>query len=99
MATYSRRSPYYSTDQKKGYLDVVDLVEIPQLSNDVLWEITPQYKHRPDLLAYDLYQDTNLWWVFSARNKDVIRDPIYDMIPGQKIYIPQTTTIKKVLGL
>ena len=99
MAEYSRRSPYFQTDQTKGYLDVAEFVDIPSFSDDALWTITPQYKHRPDLLAYDLYKDTNLWWVFSVRNKDIIRDPIYDMIPGQRIYIPQTTTIRKVLGL
>ena len=99
MADYSRRSPYFQTSQTKGYLDVAEFVDIPSFSDDALWAITPQYKHRPDLLAYDLYKDTNLWWVFSVRNKDIIRDPIYDMIPGQQIYIPQTATIRKVLGL
>lgn len=99
MATYAKTSPYYITDQSKGYLDVAKFNSIPALMNDVSWEVTPQYKHRPDLLAFDLYQDAGLWWVFAARNKDVIRDPVYDMIPGQKIYLPQTNTIKKALGL
>jgi hypothetical protein len=99
MAEYSRRSPYFQTDQSKGYLDVAEFVDIPTLQDDVLWAVTAQYKNRPDLLAYDLYKDSNLWWVFAVRNKDVLRDPIYDMIPGQQIYIPQIATIKKVLGL
>lgn len=99
MAKYSKQSPYYTTDQSKGYLDIANLTAIPALTNDVQWAVTPQYKHRPDLLAHDLYQDANLWWVFAARNKNVLRDPIYDMIPGQKIFIPQTATIKKALGL
>lgn len=99
MAKYSRNSPYFSASQDNGYLDVLSLPSLPALANDAQWEVTPQYKHRPDLLAYDLYQDASLWWVFALRNSDVLRDPVYDMIPGQKIFIPQTTTLKKVLGL
>lgn len=99
MSNYSKSSPYFNTDQTKGYLDIANFKQIPALVNDVQWEVTPQYKFRPDLLAYDLYKDSNLWWVFASRNKDIIRDPVYDMIPGQKIFLPQTTTIKKVLGL
>lgn len=99
MSKYSKQSPYFYTSQSSGYLDIADIKPIPALTNDVQWTVTPQYKHRPDLLAYDLYKDSNLWWVFAARNKDIIRDPIYDLIPGQKIFIPQTETIKKALGL
>lgn len=99
MANYAKTSPYFNTDQSKGFLDVAEFKKIPSLSNDSQWIVTPQYKHRPDLLAYDLYKDAGLWWVFAARNKDTLRDPIYDLIPGQKIFIPQTNTIKKVLGL
>jgi hypothetical protein len=99
MAVYSRKSPYYQTAQTNGYLDVIDFKDIPPLADDRYWEVTAQYANRPDLLAFDLYQDVNLWWVFSVRNKDIIRDPIYDMVPGTKIYIPQLATLKKVLGL
>ena len=99
MATYSKKSPYNGVDQSRGYLDIADIKDIPALSNDVQWEVTPQYKHRPDLLAHDLYQDAGFWRVFASRNKDILRDPVYDLIPGQRIFIPQTTTLKKVLGL
>jgi hypothetical protein len=40
-----------------------------------------------------------LWWVFSIRNKNKLKDPIYDMKAGTKIYLPKMTTIKKVLGI
>ena len=98
MASYSQKSPYYTTSQSNGYLDVMKPRDIPSFAEDRQWEITSLYKHRPDLLAYDLYKDAALWWVFAARNKDIIRDPIYDMIPGVKIFVPQPQTLKKVLG-
>ena len=59
----------------------------------------PQYENRPDLLAYDLYGDVNLWWVFAVRNKDVIKDPVYDMVAGVTIRLPQMTTLKQSLGI
>ena len=98
-AIYSKSSPYFKTDQKSNYLDIMNIRDIPSLKNDTQITLTSQYKHRPDLLAFDIYQNEQLWWVFAMRNKDIIRDPIYDMIPGIKIFIPQLTTINRTLGL
>lgn len=97
--TYSKNSPYFTTPQTNNYLDVMNIRDITPLANDPLFRLTSQYKHRPDLLAFDLYQDPGLWWVFAMRNKDVIRDPIYDMIPGTKIYLPQLQQLKRILGI
>lgn len=99
MSSYSKTSPYYFTDQSNGYLDVTAFRDIPYQTDDVMFTVTPTYMHRPDLLAYDFYQDTGLWWVFAVRNKDVIKDPIYDLVPGKNIYIPKITTLKAVLGI
>ena len=54
--------------------------------------------HRPDLLAFDLYGDVGYWWVFAVRNKSILKDPIYDLVPGRTIYIPQAETIRSALG-
>ena len=54
---------------------------------------------RPDLLAYDLYGEVNLWWVFAQRNMDTLQDPIFDFVPGVQIYIPKKTELFTVLGL
>lgn len=95
---YPKLSLYYTTPYLGSYLDILDIRNIPAEVDDVQYKITSQYEHRPDLLAYDLYQDPNLWWVFSVRNKDKIKDPIYDLYAGQTIYLPKITTLKKVLG-
>jgi hypothetical protein len=50
------------------------------------------------LLAYDLYGSTKLWWVFAQRNMNVIKDPVYDMVTGTKIYLPQGSKLTEVLG-
>ena len=95
---YSKLSPYYSTEITGSYLDIINFKNIPNQLDDVYYTVTSQYEFRPDLLAYDLYGDSNLWWVFSVRNKDNIKDPIYDLYAGQTIYLPKLTTLKSSLG-
>jgi hypothetical protein len=54
---------------------------------------------RPDLLAYDLYNDSKLWWVFSQRNPNTLKDPLFDFVLGTWIYLPQYTTLENALSL
>lgn len=96
---YNKMSPYSLTNITNGYLDLINFIDIPGQTDDIEFEITSLYMHRPDLLAYDLYADSNLWWVFAVRNKDVIRDPVYDFVPGQVIRIPQLESIRKAMGM
>ncbi len=96
---YSKTSPYYDTALNGAYLELLTLRDLPLQNDDILFTVTQQYSNRPDLLAYDLYNDVNLWWVFAVRNKDIIKDPIFDMIPGQRIYLPKLSTINAVLGI
>jgi hypothetical protein len=96
---YSKSSPYYNTKNNGAYLELLNLRDLPNQADDILFTVTQQYTYRPDLLAYDLYNNVNLWWVFAVRNKNIIRDPVYDMVAGQKIYLPKITTINNILGL
>lgn len=97
-SAYSKYSPYYTTPIAGSYLDIINFRNLPAVTNDVLFTVTSQYENRPDLLAFDLYGDVDLWWVFAVRNKDVIKDPIYDLYAGQQIYLPQLPTIRSALG-
>ncbi len=99
MSRYKGTSPYYDTSDKNGYLDILSFRNIPAQDDDILFEVTKNYEHRPDLLSYDLYKDVNLWWVFSVRNPTILKDPVYDLESGIKIYLPKITTIKTALGL
>lgn len=98
MTTYNKTSPYYNTLIVNNYLDVINFRDIPKEKDDIQFELTATYEHRPDLLAYDLYKDHRLWWVFAVRNKSIIKDPIFDMVAGVKIYLPKATTLQKVIG-
>lgn len=93
-------NPWYNTRTIKAtYLDILTVRPIPAMDSDPLYVIEEKYTHRPDLLAYDLYSDHRLWWVFAQRNMDLIRDPVYDIEAGVEIRIPQANELKKALGL
>ena len=98
--TYGSTSPYGTTNIVDNlYLDVMTNVTIPKLVDDVEWTVTQAYNWRPDLLAYDLYSDSRLWWVFAQRNPDVLVDPMFDLTTGTKIYLPKLSTLQQVLGI
>lgn len=97
--SYGKASPYSKTTIYNFFLDVADIPAIPKDPSDVQYPISAIYKNRPDLLAFDLYGDPNLWWVFSVRNPNVLRDPIFDFVPGTKIFIPKKENLQAALGL
>lgn len=100
VSLYPATSPYYTTDVVNDkYLDIMVNRSVPQLSSDVYWQITPEYDLRPDLLAYDLYTDSRLWWVFGARNPDLLPDPFFNFTTGQGIYLPKMDALQKALGI
>lgn len=100
MAMYTKTSPWFNTKvTSSGELDILKIRPVPADDDDIVYEIQPQYNHRPDLLAFDLYGTSKLWWVFAQRNIDVLKDPVYDFEPGVKIYLPKGSSLKKVLNL
>lgn len=99
MATYKTSSPWANTPITKDYLSILKIRPVSAEPDDYLYTIEPQYTYRPDLLAFDLYGDHKLWWVFTQRNLDIIQDPVFDFVPGTQIYIPKGNSLKKVLGL
>jgi len=96
---YSKTSPYANTETFAFFLDVANIPVIPYDPSDTPYRIDNIYEHRPDLLAFDLYGDTALWWVFSVRNPNVLQDPVYDFLPGATIFIPNKDTLTAALGL
>jgi hypothetical protein len=99
MARYSASSPWYATEQNSLYLDLWQPRPIPASADDFQYTIQPQYNYRPDLLAYDIYGNPKLWWVFIQRNVDILTDPIYDFRSGVTISLPKKSTLLSSLGL
>lgn len=99
MATYTKQSPWVDTPANNLYLELLEIRPIPSETDDYFYTIENQYKHRPDLLSYDLYGSAKLWWVFVQRNMDILRDPIYDFEPGVSIYLPKKSNLERYLGV
>lgn len=97
---YPVTSPYYlTTTVNAQYLDVMINRSIPGNADDVYWKITAVYNLRPDLLAHDLYGTSTLWWVFSQRNPNTLKDPLFDFTEGTDIYLPPFSVLKSTLGI
>lgn len=96
---YRKTSAYFSTNLYGKFLDIMTPRTITAYGDDTEMTITQAYEYRPDLLAYDLYGDANLWWVFAMRNPNVLKNPIGDFFAGQVILLPKQDTLKADLGL
>lgn len=99
MAEYNKASPWANTPQNSLYLQLLDIRPVPAEQDDVRYVIENQYTNRPDLLAYDLYGNAKLWWVFVQRNMAVLNDPIFDFKAGTAIYLPKKSNLERFLGV
>lgn len=99
MTIYKNTSPWYNTEITNNYLDILSIRPVSAEPDDFLYTIESQYQYRPDLLAFDLYGQASLWWVFIQRNLDVLQDPVFDFVVGTKIYIPKNSSLRTILGL
>lgn len=99
MAQYTASSPYFLTGYSQFFLDTMINRPIPRLSDDILFKINDTYQYRPDLLAYDLYTDSQLWWVFYQRNPNTLTAPPWDFAKDVEIYLPKIATLRSRLGL
>jgi hypothetical protein len=98
MAVYDSTSPYFTTGYSQFFLDTMENRSIPKEADDTLMLINQTYQYRPDLLAYDLYSTSNLWWVFYQRNPNTLTAPPLDFKAGVQIYLPKLSTLRNVLG-
>ena len=96
---YSNTSPWKVTPfEQANHLGLYQKRSIPAQDTDIIYEIKPQYTYRPDLLASDLFDDPDLWWVFKSRNPEVLDDPVFDFVAGVNIYIPTIDVIRSTIG-
>lgn len=98
MATYNATSPYYATQYSQFFLDTMVNRPIPAQSDDLPFTINQTYQYRPDLLAFDLYDNGGLWWVFYQRNPNTLTKPPLDFALDTFIYVPKISTLRSVLG-
>ena len=98
MAQYDATSPYYATGYSQFFLETMVNRPIPKETDDLSFTINATYQYRPDLLAFDLYGNAGLWWVFYQRNPNTLQAPPMDFAVGTLIYLPKINTLKTALG-
>lgn len=90
MANYRADSVYRNTEiVDNKYLDVlsIDNIDVENTSTKSV-VIKSKHENKPDLLAYELYGNAKLWWVFALFNQDKLQDPILDFKAGLSINVP-----------
>ena len=71
------------------YVPPVDVVP----SRTRTMTLDQRYHKRPDLLAYNLYGNSDFWWIFILYNRDIIVDPINDFVQGLTIRVPNSDLV------
>ena len=94
QVSYNPKSYLYKTGFNKFYLDVASLPSMDKVQGTYI-TVPPECENRPDLLSYQQYGTSRLWWVIALANADVIRDPIWDLKSGMKLYIPNKTLLQE----
>lgn len=71
------------------YLDIykTSITNKEESETDTI-KLESKYHQRPDKLAYDLYGNAKLWWIFAEFNQDSLIDPILDFTSGKTITYP-----------
>lgn len=94
MAQIRSDSVYRKTNVVNNkYLDIwqPDINDI-SLFNTKTITLESKYENKPDKLAFDLYGNAKLWWVFAQFNQDKLQDPIIDFVAGLEIQVPTQFT-------
>lgn len=93
MARYDNKTILRTSDGKPYYKGKV-YPNIPLSESDVY--VITTIGDRLDLLAYNYYNDVNLWWIISAANNNATKGSLFPT-PGTQLRIP--TDVNSVLRL
>jgi hypothetical protein len=77
------------TDNNERYFGQIRYPEIPLSVNDIY--VTTTSGDRLDLLANQFYKNSELWWIISMANMDLIKRDSFALKSGLEIRIPANT--------
>ena len=83
--TYKTNSVYAFTPMNSNFLGIWEPPELEITGNEATIIIPRHQQYRPDLLSYQLYGTSKLWWSFKMINPDKLNDPIWDFVTGLEI--------------
>lgn len=94
---YSQYSPY-SKVKKTWYLGYNLPSGMTYADTDTTYVIPNKYDEQPWRLAYELYGNERLYYIFALLNSNLIQDPIYDFKAGTVIQIPTAQRVQTYLN-
>ena len=84
---------YKNTEIEGDFLGYFKPINIPFSNTDIIINVSKEFEHRPRKLANELYGEPELYWVFRHFNKEKIQDPIFDLVEGISIVIPEKSRL------
>jgi hypothetical protein len=63
--------------------------------SEVIYTVTPEFEHRPELVSKKFYDTTSFWWAIMNVNSILL--PIRDMVAGIALVIPDLSEIIEAL--
>lgn len=90
------QSPVYRIGEQAVFGLRTEVVSSDDTTDRVI-VVQPRHEGRPDLLAYELYGNTELWWVVPEANQMV--DPITEMVPGAELRVPSKSRVMNILSV
>ncbi|BBM62151.1 TPA: baseplate wedge protein 53 [Escherichia coli] len=98
MSNYSQYSPYAKVKQT-WYLGYTLPRDIVPADTDDFYEIPLKYEYQPWRLAYEMYGNERLYYIFALLNPDILgEDPIYNFKSGVTIRIPANQRVQNYLN-
>ena len=95
---YKENSPWSKTSIiDNTILDIISKRTIFADPFDEEYTIPQEFDERPDLCSYQHYGTAKYWWIYAARNANLIVDPIRDFSAGIKIRIPNIDNISNMV--
>lgn len=80
-----------------GHAEFPTAQELLQNKTAEFITVEPKFQHRPDLLSYDLYQNSNYWWIIVLLNRDTLKDPIRDLKSGMTLRVLSLQAVKGIV--
>lgn len=91
---------YSHTPVTDFYLDLASFPTVDTLLRNKQPQyitVDPKYQYRPDLLSYDLYGNSNYWWIIALLNKNQLKDPLRDLKSGMVLRVLARADINGVI--
>ena len=86
---FSKYTVFKNTSANSFYRDYYEDINIKFDSTDYYVVINEEHHLKPGKMAEVLYGTSDLFWIFSYFNRDIINDPLFDFTSGKIIRVPE----------